>query len=98
MIGEDDTAIFLNSDEFAELVTLPNNAVVRGIFDIDDDPQFSGLMEGRDPSLLISTADYAANGLRHRDVLIIQLRVYVIESVEPYGADRAYTVIKLRES
>ena len=98
MIGEDDTGIFLNSSEFAEPITLPNNAVITGIFDIDDDPQFSGLMEGRDPSIIISNADYRANRLRHRDVLIIHEKIYVIESIEPYGADQAYTVIKLRES
>lgn len=98
MLGENDSRIFLNNDHFSEGITLDNGTVISGIFDIDDDPQFAGMMEGRDPSVLISTVDYTQQSLRHRDVVTLRGKRYIVESVEPYGADRGYTVVRLRDA
>ena len=100
MIGQDDTAIFLNNNHFSEFALLSNGANIKAIYDIDEDNQFGGLVEGRAPSILISTADYQANlsALAHRQTLMPNGVQHEIESVEPYGADRSYTVLTLRFS
>ncbi len=98
MIGSNDATLFLSTEEFAERITLSTGRTIDGIYDIDEDNEFGGLVEGRKPSILIANADYLAHkgALAHGQQLTIASVNYLVESTEPYGADRAFTVVMMR--
>lgn len=79
-----DLDVFLNSDEFAEIVTY-KGAAIRGVF--DDAFQVSapdGLgIETTQPQVVVKSADVA--GMAHGDTMTIKTVVYKVIGIHPDG-------------
>lgn len=99
MIGDNDENIFLNANEFARLLSLPNGVQIKGILQSGEDQTFGGLVEARQLALVISHRDYLANEnlLSRGSSVVFGQTTLRVERFSPYGepGDFHYGILEL---